>query len=107
MLDHFHGLEKCDRLYEGYRRCFSVAGRNLLLICTSGEYFLIENRCPHMDWPLDGGVVADHNIECPKHRIRFDLNTGLAIAPGTLDPLQRFDVVVDDGCVGVDLRQLA
>lgn len=107
MLEHFHPLENVERLGDGYRRCVEVAGHNLLLVCTEGELFLIENRCPHMDWPLDSGEIKNRTIVCAKHRIQFDLRTGLAFAPGSLEPLTRYEVVVVDGQAGIDLRQLS
>lgn len=107
MLDHFHPLDSLEGLHEGYCRCFQVAGRNLLLIHSGGESFIIENRCPHMDWLLESGEIKDRHIICPKHRIQFDLASGQALAPGRIDPLARYDVVVQDGRVGLDLRQLS
>lgn len=107
MLDYFHPLENLDSLYHGYRRSFEVAGHNLLLICCGEQYFLIENRCPHMDWPLDSGVIGDQTITCPKHKIQFNLASGTACAPGRLEPLTRYDVLINAGQAGLDLRQLA
>lgn len=55
MAGSFQPLEDVSRLHDGYRRCFSIEGVSLLLVQTGSTLFLIENRCPHMDWPLESG----------------------------------------------------
>ena len=99
----YYSLEKHRHLHDGYRRCFSVNNYTLLLIQECGEIYLIENRCPHMDWSLDNGKVNQGHITCPKHNIRFDLITGLANAPGHLDPLKCFQIIHKNDSIGVEI----
>ena len=42
--------------------------------------FAVDNRCPHMGFPLDRGTVKGCILNCHWHHARFDLNTG-----GTFD----------------------
>ena len=99
----YYSLEKHRQLYDGYRRCFSVNGNTLLLIQESGKLYLIENRCPHMDWSLDTGKVNQGQITCPKHNIRFNLTTGTANGPGRLDPLKCFQIIHKNDSIGVEI----
>jgi hypothetical protein len=65
-----------------------------------GRFFAIDNRCPHMGFPLSRGTVHDGLLTCHWHHARFDLEGG-----GTLDPfadnVRTFPVVVEDGSVYV------
>lgn len=47
-----------------------------------GKVLAVDNRCPHMGFPLDRGTVRDGILTCHWHHARFDLATG-----GTFDLL--------------------
>jgi nitrite reductase/ring-hydroxylating ferredoxin subunit len=55
-----------------------VHGRHspILVIYDSGRVFALDNRCPHMGFPLDRGSVADGILTCHWHHARFDLASG-------------------------------
>ncbi|MDQ3466752.1 MAG: Rieske 2Fe-2S domain-containing protein [Chloroflexota bacterium] len=70
---------------------------------TSDAVYAVDNRCPHMGFPLHKGSVADGILTCHWHHARFDLESG-----GTFDPwaddVQTYETVIDDGIVYVDPR---
>src|SRR5215217_6584359 len=55
-----------------------VHGRHspVLAIYDGGRVFALDNRCPHMGFPLDRGSVADGILTCHWHHARFDLASG-------------------------------
>jgi len=57
-----------------------VAGRTLVLWRSGEQIFALDNRCPHMGFPLDRGTCRDGILTCHWHSARFDLRTG-----GTFD----------------------
>ncbi len=57
-----------------------VAGRTLVLWHSNGQVYALDNRCPHMGFPLDRGTCRDGILTCHWHSARFDLRTG-----GTFD----------------------
>src|SRR6266511_2334470 len=74
-------------------------------VCLFGErdaVYAVDNRCPHMGFPLHRGTVCDGILTCHWHHARFDLGTG-----GTFDQwadeLRRFPVELDGDDVLVDL----
>lgn len=102
----FHSLEKLVRLHDGYRNNYQVEGQKLLLIQYEGQVFIIENRCPHMDVPLDQAeLLGGQLIRCRAHGISFELNSGRACGPlaGTLDCLKKFTPIYEGDSIGVDL----
>src|SRR5215467_3915994 len=74
----------------------------ICLFADDGEVHAVDNRCPHMGFPLHRGTVCDGILTCHWHHARFDLATG-----GTFDQfadeLRRFPVEVDGDDVLVDL----
>src|ERR1051325_10943873 len=69
-------------------------GSNVVCLFADGDgVFAVDNRCPHMGFPLHRGSVADGILTCHWHHARFDLCTG-----GTFDQwaddLRRFPVEI-------------
>ncbi len=48
----------------------------ILLVHDGGRVFALDNRCPHMGFPLDRGSVEDGILTCHWHHARFDLASG-------------------------------
>ena len=86
--------------------CLTVqlAGFTIVLFAYDGSYYAIDNRCPHMGFPLDRGTVEDGILTCHWHHARFDLESG-----GTFDQwaddVPSFPVEVQDGEIWVDVGQ--
>src|SRR3954454_9838171 len=55
-----------------------VRGRHppTLVIYDGGRLFALDNRCPHMGFPLDRGSVSDGILTCHWHHARFDVASG-------------------------------
>jgi nitrite reductase/ring-hydroxylating ferredoxin subunit len=50
--------------------------RPVMLVHESGQVFALDNRCPHMGFPLDRGSVEDGILTCHWHHARFELASG-------------------------------
>jgi nitrite reductase/ring-hydroxylating ferredoxin subunit len=79
-----------------------VDRHTLCLFADGDEVHAVDNRCPHMGFPLHRGTICDGILTCHWHHARFDLSTG-----GTFDQwadeLRRFPVELDGDDVFVDL----
>src|SRR5438445_76537 len=79
-----------------------VDGRTLALFADGDSVHAVDNRCPHMGFPLHRGTLQDGILTCHWHHARFDLATG-----GTFDQwaddVDVFPVEVRDGAVWVDV----
>jgi nitrite reductase/ring-hydroxylating ferredoxin subunit len=68
--------------------------RPILVVYDRGRVFALDNRCPHMGFPLERGSVEDGILTCHWHHARFDLESGCT-----------FDLWADDvPTVPVELR---
>ena len=85
------------------RGCTVVTGggHTIAVFHHDGQLYAVDNRCPHMGFPLDRGTAQDGILTCHWHHARFDLSSG-----GTFDPfaddVRTFPVSVLDGEVWVD-----
>ncbi|MCB0224835.1 MAG: Rieske (2Fe-2S) protein, partial [Anaerolineae bacterium] len=57
-----------------------VNGHTVALFAHNDQVYAVDNRCPHMGFPLDKGTVKDGILTCYWHYARFDLASG-----GTFD----------------------
>ncbi|HEY6395801.1 MAG TPA: Rieske 2Fe-2S domain-containing protein, partial [Candidatus Binataceae bacterium] len=89
---------------DGSRRSVTLEGNVIALFNAGVNIFAVDNRCPHMGFPLDRGSVKDCILTCHWHHARFDLATG-----GTFDQwaddVRAFAVRIIDGEVWVDVAE--
>jgi nitrite reductase/ring-hydroxylating ferredoxin subunit len=89
--------EKCCVVVSG-------GGHSIAVFYHDGEVHAVDNRCPHMGFPLSKGSVKDGILTCHWHHARFDLKSG-----GTFDPwaddVRSFPVEVKSGAVWVDVAR--
>src|SRR3954465_9356779 len=83
--------------------CLSVQVENytIVLFRYGEQVYAVDQRCPHMGFPLSKGSVRDGILTCHWHHARFDLESG-----GTFDPfaddVRVYPTLVKDGIVYVD-----
>lgn len=89
---------------EGLKSPTVVSGgrHGIAVFISDGEPYAVDNRCPHMGFPLDRGTVRDGILTCHWHHARFDLESG-----GTFDPfandVQVYETKIEDGVVYVNI----
>ncbi len=93
---------RLDELRAAGRLTVQRDGHTVVLFACGDAVHAVDNRCPHMGFPLDRGTVTDGILTCHWHHARFDLASG-----GTFDQfaddVRVFPVEVRDGEVWVDL----
>jgi len=77
----------------------AVGDYDIAIFNVAGEFFAIDDVCPHFAGSLHEGTVVDGTIACPLHGWCFDLRDGHAVN-GRL-PVNTFDVRVENGDVFV------
>ena len=70
-----------------------------------GELYAIEDRCSHDDGPLAEGEfdASACTVECPRHGSLFDLQSGRPKTLPAFQPVDTFEVRVDDGEVKLEI----
>lgn len=50
--------------------------REVVIFNVKGDFFAVENLCPHRGGPLSEGEISGGVVTCPWHGARFDIKTG-------------------------------
>jgi nitrite reductase/ring-hydroxylating ferredoxin subunit len=93
-----------DGLPEGKVMRVEVAGTTVLLVRhVSDSIFAVAARCTHQGAPLDRGVLdirdSDPTVTCPAHGSVFSLVDGRVRRGPATQPVQAFEVRLNDGKV--------
>ena len=75
-MSNFFKVAKEGAVPEGEGRSFAVEGRMVGVYLLDGEYFAMNDFCPHMGASLASGFVEDHAVSCPWHAWRFSVKDG-------------------------------
>ena len=93
-----------NELKEAACKTVHLNGHTIVLWYVDGQVFAVDNRCPHMGFPLQKGSVNKGILTCHWHHARFDLKTG-----GTFDQfaddVRAFPIEIRDGEIWVDVAQ--
>lgn len=83
------------------RHVVNAGDRPVLIIRHQDRFYAVDNRCPHMGFPLDQGSVKDCILTCHWHHARFDLASG-----GTFDQfadnVRAYPVAIRDDAIWID-----
>jgi nitrite reductase (NADH) small subunit len=75
-------------------------GAEVALFNVNGNFFAIENFCPHRGYPLADSRVYGETVECDVHGYEFDLKTGACLTDSNC-PLETYEVKVEDGMIKI------
>ena len=104
--DHWAYVAKKDDVNAAACLSATVSGQTIVLFAYSDKIYAVDNRCPHMGFPLERGTLKDGILTCHWHHARFDLASG-----GTFDQwaddVRAFPVDVRGEEVWVDLTPRA
>lgn len=96
----YERVASVDELQPGGRLSVCVDDVPVLLLQKSdGCYAAIEDVCTHDGQPLTDGPVDGNSITCERHGARFDLTTGRPLCMPATQPVQVYDIKVENGSI--------
>jgi 3-phenylpropionate/trans-cinnamate dioxygenase ferredoxin component len=101
-----HTVCPVGELAEGEMRLVEIDGRKIgVFRCADGSLVAIEDRCSHDDGPLAEGEFDPGacTVECPRHGSLFDLKTGRPKTLPAYQPVDTFEVRVEDDEVKLEI----
>ena len=91
--------------FEGLKtgKLVQAGGQSLAIFKVGGNYYAIENTCPHAGGPLAEGTLAGEEVTCPWHGSRFNVKTGAVLGPPATRGVKGFPVRITGNDVEVEV----
>ena len=101
----YHQLCPAADFQELEGKPFHVNGTHLAVFKFSDKFYAVDNRCPHMGYPMSKGSIRDGVLICHWHHWEFDLKSGACFLSSG-DDLKAFPVELrEDGYLYVGLAK--
>ncbi len=72
----FHKAAKKDDVPFNGAKVVKVLDKEIALFHAGGDFFALNNACPHRGGPLGEGDLENGVVVCPWHGWQFKVNTG-------------------------------
>ncbi len=88
------------------KACLSTTagGHDIVIFYYNDNIYALDNRCPHMGFPLGRGSTKGGILTCDWHHARFDLKTGGCFDLWA-DDVPTFPVTVRDGKIWISIHE--
>src|SRR5437588_11927449 len=83
-----------DELQETGRLLAKIGTQPVCVLWDGTGAFAVDDRCPHLGFPLHRGTVEEGMVTCHWHHARFDLTSGCTLDPWA-DDVRAYRVEVD------------
>jgi len=101
----YHQVCRADEFQDLEGKPFHVNGTHLAVFKYEDKFYAVDNRCPHMGYPMSKGSIRDGVLICHWHHWEFDLKSG-GCFQAFGDDLKAFPVELrDDGYLYVGLAK--
>lgn len=95
MTDDFAKVAGVSDIPAGGRKLVEIDGVRVAVFNLDGELYAIEDVCTHDGGPLvEGQVINECQVECPRHGARFDIRTGAALSMPAFEATNTYAVEI-------------
>jgi NADPH-dependent 2,4-dienoyl-CoA reductase/sulfur reductase-like enzyme/nitrite reductase/ring-hydroxylating ferredoxin subunit len=95
---------RIDDFKKGEMKSVSVGGdKEILIVNIDDEIYALGAHCTHYSASLAEGALTGDTIICPRHHACFNAKTGLLKEPPAADNLPRFEVVIENDNVLIEV----
>ncbi|MCZ6689074.1 MAG: Rieske 2Fe-2S domain-containing protein [Planctomycetota bacterium] len=101
MPEEYVSAGSAEELRASGRKVVQVGGTPVLVLWHEDAFYALDNRCPHMGFPLHEGDVRDGLLDCHWHHARFDISCGATLDPWA-DDVGCYRVFVEGDEVRID-----
>ena len=102
-MGQFVKVAKTSQIEDQCAKCVEVGGHAIALFNVGGEFYAIDDLCPHAEGPLSEGYLEGYEVECPWHAATFNLKTGAHSGPPAEEDVKTYPVRVSGDNVEIEV----
>lgn len=76
MPENYVKVAQASAIKPGMLAMTMVGAVEVMIANLDGEFFALDNVCPHEGWALHEGILEDDCVECPGHSHFYSVKTG-------------------------------
>jgi NAD(P)H-dependent nitrite reductase small subunit len=99
----FVKVARKTEITEQSAKLVQIEDKRIALFNLGGQFYALDDTCPHADGPLSEGSIEGEDIECPWHGSRFNIKTGEVTAPPAMKNVARYSVRVTGDDIEVEV----
>ncbi len=103
--DSYKDVADAQDIPEGSSVSVELAGHDILICHTKGDFFAVENQCSHALSSLEGGRLRAYRLICPLHGAAFDVRDGCVKGKPASEPIRSYPLRVVEGRIQVSVEQ--
>ena len=88
---------------ENQMQVFNVKGKEILVVNVGGKFYVFDNHCPHLGYPLFFGSLEGDTLICGFHGAKFNVRTGETLGLVTGEPLKTFPVKIQNSSIFIEV----
>lgn len=93
-MSEFVRVARVGDIPPGSGRTVYLGATSVALFNVDGQFFAIQDNCPHEDGSLGEGTLCGRVVTCPVHAYEFDVTSGECLTEEVYR-VERFEVRVD------------
>jgi 3-phenylpropionate/trans-cinnamate dioxygenase ferredoxin subunit len=102
-MNNFLKVAALAEIPPGSSKLVEIEDVRVALFNLDGQIYAIEDVCTHDGGPLVEGMVLNQcEVMCPRHGARFDIRTGKALSFPAFEPTNTYAVRIQDNEVWIE-----
>jgi len=102
-MGNFVEVAKVSEIESGTGKMVEVEGKEIAIFNDEGEFYAIDNECPHIGAPLCEGELEDGKVVCPWHGSEFDLKSGEALSPPADEDVSCYKLEIEGDVIKIEV----
>jgi 3-phenylpropionate/trans-cinnamate dioxygenase ferredoxin component len=97
-------IAKRSEITDGKSKMVQVGEKMVALFLWKGNFFAVDELCPHRAGPLSEGLFDGETVTCPWHGAKFDLSTGKCLQGPSQRSISSYPVFLEGDSVWIEIR---
>ncbi len=102
-MSRFIEIARIDEIAPGEAKMVEVEGKKIAIFNREGDYYAIDDTCPHARGPLSEGEVEGEVVTCPWHGSEFNIKTGKVLGTPARRGVDSYRVQVEGSIIKIEV----
>jgi nitrite reductase/ring-hydroxylating ferredoxin subunit len=99
----FVEVARIDEIAPGKAKMVEVEGKKIAIFNLEGDFYAIDDTCPHARGPLSKGEVKGEVVTCPWHGSEFNIKAGEVLRPPARRGVKSYGVQVEGSIIKIEV----